>query len=412
MTRHPQTVKPPVSYSVSVSVICGAKQQLKCFDGKENADRCQDGVFLNLIEHQSSKHNSTGGSSFRIISMTSLARKMCSYIDMFDGTYVAWCPFSLGSECANISVSLDFYNFTAFTGIHKPLRNVVWDRMVCRGQQLSCSIMRGSTEKNKMMLHPRDVSGLQYETARRNAITWQRHIDGWQARLSWQNGKLFHINKTTLCKRLKRFGRMIMVGASHMRYKADHIVIQCYKMPVNIGRKHSSMAVNNVEFLRRRWTKEFRSLPAELLKRNLTKGDLVLIQTGAHDMGYDGLEKTMAVAVPHLLRVLRKVSVISRTRGFHVVYVTSPAYPRLCNESSSVRGSRNNFALAAYHGRIKSAMNFTGIGVFDEFSAFLTYEEEAICGAHYLCRTLDDLSNVSGEIGKTAAELLLAYATN
>ena len=86
--------------------------------------------------------------------------------------------------------------------------------------------------------------------------------------------------------------------------------------------------------------------------------------------------------------------------------------PRLCDESSSVRGSRNNFALAAYHGRIKSAMNFTGINVFDEFSAFLTYEEEAVCGGHYLCRTRGNMGHVTGEMGKTAAELLLAYATN
>ena len=313
-------VKPPVSYSVSVSVICGTKQRLKCVDGKENAHGCQDeGVFLNIVEHQSSKQNTTGGSSFRIISMTSFARKICSYIDMFDGIYLVWCPFPLGGECSNISVSLNFYNFTAFTGIHVPLRNVVWHSRVCRRQQSSCSIKGGSSKENKMILHPRDVSALQYETARRNAITWQRHIDGWHARLSWQNGSIFHMNKITLCKRLKWIGRVVMVGSSHMRYKADHIIIQCYKMPVNISRKHTSMAVNNIAFLRRRWTKEFRLLPAELLKRNLTKGDLVLIQTGAHDMGYDGLEDAMAVAVPDLLRVLREVSVISRTRGFHAV---------------------------------------------------------------------------------------------
>ena len=427
MKGRPQFVKPSVGYAVSVSVICGVKHPVTGDEkrGRRHPlatqrgsppiiDSCQDdGVFLRIAERYRGDTKSTGGSSFRVISTTSLARKMCSYVDLFDGTYLVWCPFSLGSECSNMSVSLDFVNFTAYTGIHKPLRNVVWQQAVCRGQQSLCNDEGGLAKTDKTILHRTNLSELQYETAMRNSITWQRHLDGWRARLSWRHGQLFEMNTTSLCKRVKRLGRLIMVGASHMRFKADHIVIQCYAMPKSVDRGHSSITIGNVELMFRRKATNFKHLAKELASRNLTKADVVLIQTGAHNMAFDGLQKTVTAAVPAFSRVLREVRAVSRTRGFRVVCVTSPAYPRRCNERS-VRGSRNNFALAAYHSSVTKAIVATGFEIFDEFSAFLPHEEEAVCGAcgaHYLCRTLADMGHIWGEMGKTATEILLAYAT-
>ena len=324
--HHPQFVKPSAGYAVTVSVICGVKhpvtndekrgRRAPLATERGTIDSCQDdGVFLRITERYSGDTKSTGGSSFRVISTTPLARKMCSYVDLFDGTYLVWCPFLLGSECSNMSVSLDFVNFTAYTGKHIPLCNVVWQQAVCRGQQSLCTDEGGLAKADKTLLHRTNLPELQYETATRNA--------------------------------------------------------------------------------------------------NLTKADVVLIQMGAHTMAFNGLQKTITAAVPAFSRVLRKVSEVSRTRGFRVVYVTSPAYPRRCNEKLG-RGSRNNFALAAYQSSVMKAIVATGFEIFDEFSAFLPHEEEAVCGvcgAHYLCRKHGVLDHVWGEMGKTGAEILLAYAT-
>ena len=424
MKGNPHFVKPSVGYAVTVSVICGVKHPITNDEkrGRRSplatergtTESCQDdGVFLRIAERYTGDTKSTGGSSFRVISTTSLARKMCSYVDLFDGTYLVWCPFLLGSECSNMSVSLDFVNFTAYTGKHKPLRNVVWQQAVCRGQQSLCNDEGGLAKTDKTLLHRTNLSELQYETATRNAITWQRHLDGWRARLSWRHGQLFEMNTTSLCKRVKRLGRLTMVGASHMRYKFDHIIIQCYAMPKSVARKHSSVTIGNVELIERRKATDFKHLAEELASRNLTKADVVLIQSGAHNMEFDGVQKTITAAVPAFSRVLRDVSAVSRTRGFRVMYVMSPPYPRRC-EVVAIRGSRNNFALAAYHSSVMKAVVATGFEIFDEFSAFLPHEEEAVCGvcgAHYLCRKPGVQDHVWGEIGKTGAEILLAYAT-
>ena len=420
LTEKPYLVKPPVDYRVTVSVICGTKQPIKCDDtkisGKSNftGERRHanvyenEGVFMSINERHNGNQKPSGGSSFRITSTTSVTRQMCSYVDKFDGTYVVWCPLSRESECSNLSVSLDFFNFTAYTGPHYPLRDVKWHQAVCRQQQLQCSDKGRVEETGKTLLRHTDLDDLQCETVRRNAVTWQRQKDRWRARLSWERNSVFEMNQAALCERLKQFGRVIFVGASHMRYKSDHLVIQCFDMPRDVGRKHDSMAVGNVEYIRVSYAKQFTSIAHEILKRNLTKRDLVLVQTGAYDMFKYGLQKTMTLAVPVFSRALREIRDLSRKRGFRVVFVTSPSYPR--NDSRKARGSRNNFALAAFNGSVKKEMVDIGLEIFDEFSAFLTHEEESICGSHYLCRTIGDLKYVSGELGKTAAELLVRHA--
>ena len=266
-------------------------------------------------------------------------------------------------------------------------------------------------ETGKTLLRRTDLDDLQCETVRRNAVAWQRQHDMWQARLSWQKGYMFVMNKTALCERLKRLGQAIFIGASHMRYKSDHTISQCYELSSEINRKHASLTIGNVEYIRRLYAEEFQTIPAELSKRNLTNDDLVLVQTGAFDMYSRGLQKSLTFAVPVFSRVLREIHDLSRKRGFRVVFVTSPSYPR--SNSRTSRGSRNNFALAAFNGSMKKEMADIGVEIFDEFSALLAHEEEvSICGEHYLCRTFRNDERLSGELGKTAAELLLTYATS
>ena len=80
LTNTPHLVKPPVDYLVTVSVICGTKQSIKCDDIKirgtsnftderRHANVYEnEGVFLSITESHNGKQNPSGGSSFRITS--------------------------------------------------------------------------------------------------------------------------------------------------------------------------------------------------------------------------------------------------------------------------------------------------------------------------------------------------------
>ena len=156
----PKFINPPGDYGITVSAICGWTHSVTCDVDTAGDDRKRrtfdlvdedrnaklnhaDGVLFSIAERHNGDQNTSGGSSFRITSTTSVTRQMCSYVDMFDGTYVVWCPLSRESECSNVSVSLDFFNFTAYTGHHKPLRDVKWRQTICRQQQLQCLPVSG-----------------------------------------------------------------------------------------------------------------------------------------------------------------------------------------------------------------------------------------------------------------------------
>ena len=86
-----------------------------------------------LIVERDARLSSGGGSSF-LITSEGESRQLCSYEDYFNGTYSAWCP-PPNYGCRDISVRLQYFNFTAYTGNHIPIDKLLWKRCVCNWQE-------------------------------------------------------------------------------------------------------------------------------------------------------------------------------------------------------------------------------------------------------------------------------------
>ena len=96
----------------------------------------------------------------------------------------------------------------------------------------------------------------------------------------------------------------------------------------------------------------------------------------------------------------------SQIIGFRFLPITSPPFPDADLRQS--KGSRNNFALAAYAREIRDQLVAKDITVFDEFSLLVTLQETVSCGYHYLCYSWEDgASNVTGDVGITALHLMM-----
>ena len=77
----------------------------------------------------------TGDSSSFLVRSDSVSTQICHYDDVFNGTYVVHCPLP-ECTCRNISLWLQYSNFTAYTGNHLPIKKLLW-------RQRSCNLHKG-----------------------------------------------------------------------------------------------------------------------------------------------------------------------------------------------------------------------------------------------------------------------------
>ena len=109
-----------------------------------------------LIEERNGKARTGGGSSF-LVRSDSMSTQICHYDDFFNGTYVVHCPLP-ECTCRNISVWLQYFNFTAYTGNHLPIKKLLWRQRSCNlhkgnvGLNLTDHNMKTSTNGKKTLL--------------------------------------------------------------------------------------------------------------------------------------------------------------------------------------------------------------------------------------------------------------------
>jgi len=198
-----------------------------------------------------------------------------------------------------------------------------------------------------------------------------------------------------------------MVGASHMRYKADYLSLLCYSLPLFVSRNHTTLHIGNVEFIWLRFLTEYESAwETHLRPLNITRGDIVFIQTGAWDLYVQGpsFDRTMGKSLDLFLSGLRYIRDMLLARGASLVLVTTPPHPDLWLSGS--RGHRNNFALAAFNAKLSFAALNMGIPVHDEFGLILPRCEENALNTHYLYRNPKD-NSMHGEVGLISANVML-----
>ena len=358
----------------------------------------ENGVSVS-IEERYRKTTTSGGSCFYVFSETasSTIRQMCSFWDFFNGTYVVWCPAMGGEPCMDISILLQYTNFTAYTSNDHPMQHVIWRETVCTDTTIRTNYVLASPNLRSR------VDGLL-----KSPILWERTIDDHFALKTEPNQTFQTMTQSTLCACVKRFRKLIMVGSSHMRFKADYLISKCYELPAGLSKSHHELSVGNISFIWRSHGSHFTTLlNNELASDKLNRGDVVILQTGAHDMAYIGLQETLATMIDSYSYIIEQLKRRSEQIGFQLIVVTSP--PVADDHEQYRRGSRNCCALSAFVYELHARLISTDVDIFDEFSVILPWQRRAACTGHYMCFNIrrNEPLTLKGEVGELALLLLM-----
>ena len=121
------------------------------------------GIVIIIDELYRGIHTS-GGSSFRILSTSSVLRQTCSFEDFFNGTYVGFCYMDTAG-CTNVTVDLLFVNYTAYSQKMQPLNRVLWTETMCA---TNCHLT------NETFWKTRPSIALQRRVKQQNRLTWRQ----------------------------------------------------------------------------------------------------------------------------------------------------------------------------------------------------------------------------------------------
>ena len=358
------------------------------------------GLFLLVVERH--KHQATsGGSCLYGVSESANYRSVCSFRDFYNGTYIVYCPpapvKTAESRCWKVTVQLQCVNFTAYSSVYQSSHKTIWTRRVCDNDNI-----KGTS---KVLRNWPLIRALKRDASRKNVVIW--HLDHnrkWDARL--QDGNWFRpLKKSSLCACVKKFGNIYMYGSSHVRFKFEYLLAECYKRPAGLIREHHKASVANLHYTWYRFSDQFGRI---LSDRNVTftENDLVIVQTGAQDTSSRGLAVAMSTGIRQFVAALAAFAEVSHRKGFKLVVLTSPPFHDI-DTNAITMGGRNNFALAAFNEMIRVKAAYMGVEVFDEFSILLPRQEENTCGSHYICYD-GNLHNITGTVGVTAMQMTMA----
>ena len=150
-----------------------------------------------LIEERNGKTPTGGGSSF-LVRSDSVSTQICHYDDFFNGTYVAHCPLP-ECTCRNISIWLQYSNFTAYTGNHLPIKKLLW-------RQRSCNLEKGIAHLN---LTRRKITT---STNGKHIVTW--YLKNRTRIATSLIGKGYReMSKSELCGCIHKLRRLFCIGA-------------------------------------------------------------------------------------------------------------------------------------------------------------------------------------------------------
>ena len=338
-----------------------------------------DGIAANgvsvSIEERYRKTTTSGGSCFYVFSETasSTIRQMCSFWDFFNGTYVVWCPAMGGEPCMNISILLQYTNFTAYTSNEHPMHHVIWRETVCRR-----TIIGNNTVLTSPNLRSKN-GGLP-----KSPILWEKTTGGHFVLKTEPNKPCQTMNQSTLCACVKKFRKIIMIGSSHMRFKADYMISKCYGLPAGLKPRHNDLSVGNINYISKARGSQFTTLlNNELARGKVDRNDVVILQSGAHDMAYTGLQQTLATMIESYSNTVEKLKRRSEQIGFTLIVMTSPLVAD--DQQQYARGSRNCCALSAFVYELHARLISKGVDIFDEFSVILPWQRRAACTGRYMC---------------------------
>ena len=365
----------------------------------------ETGILLHVRETRNNMP--TGGGSSLLALSDSVRRRLCFYDDHFSGTYTIWCPPPSPGQCSKVSVELKFANFSAYTIGYFPLKKgQIWEREICWNETSRKSSRLGLDSPRTLIPPWRKTDPEAPHTCR---IDWIRGANG---SVIDDNGvEIPLLEDDELCLRVRRFHRIIMIGASHMRYKFNYIALKCTHKFGPKERKHGSAKVNGTIFIDISYMAGIADLwTTKLEKINLTKYDAVIIQHGSHDLYSNSTRYVLLTSLQNYFNYLKAIKRHSLTLGFRLIAVTSPPYGDKVGRSKT--DSRNSFTLAALARLLHTELSAAGIDIFDEFAVLLPYynDDARPCIGHYLCP--DRKHGIfRGHTGIVALHLLVRHLT-
>ena len=363
-----------------------------------------DGIFLRIEERFRGKFTH-GGSSFTITAHH-VAKEQCPYRDMFNGTYLVWCPPMTVRERREIVLTLEYVNFAAFDSARPASFRVV---RYHAGLRLDNSNMNPKAKDDAPVpLRSLAVAAALKTYARKqDVVQWYKDTDIWKVKLA--NGEHFlSLSTKRMCDCIKKMRRLIMMGSSHMRYKFAYIAQVCYDR-TGVGFTGQTKPVKNVHFveffLAENYTTSFRR---HLRDIQLGDDDVVLVQTGAHDLARKGLSYFMDSMVKYV-DTLATVRNQTKVRRHNFVVLTPPPFPMYATATRKT-GDRNSFCIAASARRLKQLLAKHDFEVFDEFSILRPVaERDTAITAHYISPLYNGKTfGVYGDVGFTAARLMMS----
>ena len=192
------------------------------------------GILLHVRETR--KNKPTGGGSSLLALSDSVRRRLCFYDDYFNGTYIIWCPPPSPGQCSNVSVEMKFLNFSAYTIGYFPLKNgLIWEKKICCNETSRKQTYHGF-ELPRTLIPPWSKTDPHAPNTCR--IDWIRGANG--TVLNDNGVEIPLLEDDEFCLRIRRFRRIILIGASHIRYKFNYIALKCMHSFGPDFRKHGS----------------------------------------------------------------------------------------------------------------------------------------------------------------------------
>ena len=354
-----------------------------------------DGIFIEVKERFKNKPTS-GGSSLTVYS-EHLSRELCKYRDMFNGTYIVWCPpMALGGR-RDITMKLQFVNFNAFAKARVTLNRHLWHHQI-----------KLKTETPLEPINRPDLTtALGERMDKKKSVIWYQRKERWFVKNA-DGEHFFSLGTERMCACVRKMNRLIMVGASHMRHKFHYIVETCY----NPGGKFPSLKhYKNMIYITMHYMEDSLETLMSVVEAQTTGSDtdMIFVQAGSWNLAFHGLKGMMdgsiRTYVDSLLAVRAKMGIPRR----NFVVVTEPPFP-MHESVTHASGNRNNYCIAATIRVLKSMLRAHDFNVYDEFAILRPQSESSICAVHYLCAVFDGrTSGVYGDVGIVSAKLMISH---
>ncbi|KAI0229481.1 hypothetical protein LSAT2_020100 [Lamellibrachia satsuma] len=364
-----------------------------------------DGIFIRIHEYFN-KRSTNGGSSF-IISADHIGTEQCPYRDFFNGTYLAWCPSMTVRERRTIVVTLEYVNFAAFDNARPASFGLVQFHTDLRLDKAN-SNPKVKVDAPIPLRSSSVAEALKTYTRKQDVVLWYKDSDSWKIKLA--NGEHFwSVSTKRMCDCIKKIRHLIMMGSSHMRYKYAYIAKQCYNR-TGVGFSGNIKPITkNIQFaeflLAENFTKCFRHHLGDI---QLGGNDVLLVQTGAHDLARKGLSYFMD-SMEKYVDVLVDVRNKTKIRRHNFIVLTPPPFPMHATVTRT-KGDRNSFCIAASVRKLKQLLAKHNFEVFDEFSILRPVAERDLCTGHYICPIFNGKSfDVYGDVGFTGVRLMMSH---